>query len=1676
MPTYAGETVEWTQVGGPTLPNGSIVSPNSPTTQVINLDGSNGKTYTFEYKIVGGPINPNCNSTAEAKIHFNAPNVNVSLNGGADMILNQDQTRATIPFTYSGGNRTRYEIIAAPDPSGLVSLTGAGSSPLVIDLLAGEGTYTVRLVRDSSGQVLTACDVASDQINVVVSLTPTDGNAGSNSVLNCGQTSTTLAGNPVTVGTATWSQVSGPNTAVFSDVNIPNPEVTGLIPGEYVFRYLVSAGPNSQDSFSDTYVTYATPPAADAGPDESICAGTHVLSGNALEAGQTGLWTVSPSAGVTFVDNTVPDDIVSGLLKNELYTFTWTISTLKCGDDSDDVVLTTDSLNSPSIADAGANQCLSSNVSTGTLTAIETETPFVGSGTWTFVSGPTTPVVTSTGTYTASVTGMTTDGDYEFKWTVSTLLCSAETEDTTLITVAPDSSQNLDAGPDQTVCGDQVVMDANVPATGLTGKWEQTSGNAGWTVDDITSPTAIFTNLIDGNYAFNWVVSKGTCESSDDEMKFSISTGPTTATAGPLADVCNGTNLTLTGNVITEGIGTWSVESGPNNPNIADIHDPVSNVTGLVSGTYVFKWSSSNGINCPNSEATTSATVATEINLDGKDQDLCAASQVLLEANTGAVGVWTQSAPINTTVISITTNSDNTAIVELDPTITDTYMFTFTASAVGLSCTSSDDLEIKNTKLPDTPNAGPDQSICTDTSTSVTMAATGEPGTWVLVSGPNTPTISSATDKDAVLTDLVEGLYIYEWNVGSTPCAELKDVVRINVYDPPLGADAGPDQTGGTAACQVLPQLDAATPTNGIGTWTLTTDPSVGTGIIIDSPNDPKSTLTINDPFNLPIGNYVFTWTVSNGNPVCADISDEVTLEFTAPPASDANAGSDQELCDVIETTLFGNSISFGSGLWTQDSGPNTAVIANQFNSETGVSGLIAGNYVFRWTITSGGCTTEDTVEIIIYDDTVVGVLDAGPDQIVPQFDNIFMDANDVSPAVGEWQFKSGPSTPIIIDVNDPKTQITGVVPGVYEFIWTVRLGICPQKEDSVVITVVGVTDIAVDKKVDIPSPVVGSTVSYSITLSNLGINTATGVEIKDALPTGLSLVAGTVDNGGVFNSGDNTILWSGLTLDPGKTLVLNYKAVVNNPNGAADQYKNTATLESVNEIDADPTNDTDSVTITPSVIADVVLTKEVSNANPNEGDLIVYTITVTNNSISEITNVVITDNLPAGLTYVSGIGTVSIWTPPTWAVGTMLPGAVEELELVVSVDPGTSGQTLTNTITNTQDQTDQNITTDDDSATIVVSSSDLVTTKKVNKTLVVENETIWYTIHVENIGPDLATNVSLVDVLPAGVTYTSDNGAGAYNPGNGVWTVGDIENGKSAELRIFVNVDPGTQGQKITNTTTAATGDQADPTTTGDILSADIVVDSETDVVVTKTANDNTPDEGGIVTYTIRVENKGLVDVTNLVITDQLPTGLTYVSENPSEGTWIAPNWTVGNLDKDASEELTLQVLVGPGTAGQSLTNTVTNTQDQYDSNVIPDDMEETIVVSSSDLITVKSVDNNAPSEGEVVTYSIQVTNNGASDATNISLVDNLPSGVTYISDDAGGDYNSGSGIWTIGDLLNGADKTLNIQVSVNPGTAGTNITNTTSTASGDQTDPTDTGDVLSVDIHIDNETDIVL
>ena len=81
------------------------------------------------------------------------------------------------------------------------------------------------------------------------------------------------------------------------------------------------------------------------------------------------------------------------------------------------------------------------------------------------------------------------------------------------------------------------------------------------------------------------------------------------------------------------------------------------------------------------------------------------------------------------------------------------------------------------------------------------------------------------------------------------------------------------------------------------------------------------------------------------------------------------------------------------------------------------------------------------------------------------------------------------------------------------------------------------------------------------------------------------------------------------------------------------------------------------------------------NNNAPNEGDTIVYTITLTNNGIAEFTGISVDDVLPAGVT-ATGTNSASqgSYDGTTWTVGTINAGSNATLNITATVDAGTSG------------------------------------------------------------------------------------------------------------------------------------------------------------------------------------------------------------------------------------------------------------------------------------------------------------------------------------------------------------------------------------------------------------------
>lgn len=336
--------------------------------------------------------------------------------------------------------------------------------------------------------------------------------------------------------------------------------------------------------------------------------------------------------------------------------------------------------------------------------------------------------------------------------------------------------------------------------------------------------------------------------------------------------------------------------------------------------------------------------------------------------------------------------------------------------------------------------------------------------------------------------------------------------------------------------------------------------------------------------------------------------------------------------------------------------------------------------------------------------------------------------------------------------------------------------------------------DVAVNMSVNNPTPTVGSQVTFTVTLTNNGPDAATGVLVNDLVPFGLVFVSATASQGAY----DALIgRWVVGTLSTGAPQVLSIVAAVVD----ASPQTNTATT-SADTFDPNSANNSASATATPvQGSADLSVGKIVSDTTPNVGDQITFTLTVTNNGPDPATGVQVNDLLPAGLTFVSATASQGSYDP---VIGRWVVGALSATSLVTSV-VGSTAQT--NTATVNADPFDPNPANNTASATVTPLRADIALAIVASATTALTGATVTWTITATNNGPDAANNVTVTDLLPAGVTFVSATPSqGSYSSGTGVWSIGSLG---SATLVLTVIAGP---PAAVTTTASVSHSDSFDP------------------------------------------------------------------------------------------------------------------------------------------------------------------------------------------------------------------------------------------------------------------------
>ena len=495
--------------------------------------------------------------------------------------------------------------------------------------------------------------------------------------------------------------------------------------------------------------------------------------------------------------------------------------------------------------------------------------------------------------------------------------------------------------------------------------------------------------------------------------------------------------------------------------------------------------------------------------------------------------------------------------------------------------------------------------------------------------------------------------------------------------------------------------------------------------------------------------------------------------------------------------------------------------------------------------------------------------------------------------------------------------------------------------------------------------------------VSNTGTRNAAAISIQDVAPSGTSFVAGSAQitadtSGGSVTSfvGDEAGETS-LTLDIDKLLgnggsvTVTFQVAVDTPTPADLTIDNTAQVSYGASGPVTVTSNSASITVDRSPILGATKTVSDAVSGNNDGlaqpgEVLTYTLVVSNVGDGDASGVSITDAAPSGTTFVAGsaqITTDNSGGSVTSFIGddagesnlqldldtlARLTGSIT-ITFQVTVDSPVSAALAS--IDNTAQVSADGIAAFDSNSTsyVVDAAVNLGITKAVSDAASGNNdgaaqpgETLTYTLVVSNTGNRNAANVSIQDLAPAGTSFvagsalvTADTSGGSITTfiGNDAGETSlqldldTLAGGGAITVTFQVLVDATVSAGLATISNTAQLS--ASGVSAFDSNAADVTVDAAANLSIHKSGSDASSDSqaqpGEVLTYTLVVSNTGNRDAANVSIQDLAPTGTSFVAgsalvtANSTGGTITT---FIGDNAGETSLQLDLDTLAGGGGA----------------------------------------------------------------------------------------------------------------------------------------------------------------
>ncbi|MFU2191320.1 Ig-like domain-containing protein [Methanobacterium sp. MZD130B] len=571
-------------------------------------------------------------------------------------------------------------------------------------------------------------------------------------------------------------------------------------------------------------------------------------------------------------------------------------------------------------------------------------------------------------------------------------------------------------------------------------------------------------------------------------------------------------------------------------------------------------------------------------------------------------------------------------------------------------------------------------------------------------------------------------------------------------------------------------------------------------------------------------------------------------------------------------------------------------------------------------------------------------------------------------------------------------------------------------------------------------SPVnVGNTVTYTVTATNNGPATATGILISDIVPAGLSGVTVTPSVGTYYNG-----IWTIPTLANGAQATLTITGTATAAM-AGLTTTNTATRTAQEQYNSMPITTTASV-YTKKV--DVTITNTANHSTLNVGDNGTFTIRVTNNG-PDLANIQITDllsQLPAGFS--AGTPSTGSYNPTTgvWTITNLATGTANAATLVFSgiIQAAQAGTTIINHATATMTEYPQTVTIPDASIYVkkaVVTVSQTVNNKTTGSLTINVGDTVTFIINAHCIGPDDATNIQIKDMVPAGLeNVIITPSVGIYNSNTGIWTIPSLVNGSQATLTIT-----GKAGSTMAETITTNNALEIYQTEYNPIPSNSTSIPiyaTNVDITLETYAYSKYNDwhYNVEIPFITTVTNNAASTANNVVVEINIPINETLISVNLRNGDSYNYNevtriltWIVGSLP--GKQRATFEYTLLNQNIGTIDINSTAKTGNQTITS------NWTIKTpNAADVEITQQASNYNPTPGEIITITVTAKNNGPCNATRYKIQNNIPSGLTLISaTPSKGTYSNG--IWNVDTLSYidgvGETATLTLQVQYNSPTA---------------------------------------